>query len=209
MVDAGKQGIGMYQPYKCNPESGWVLRFVCYQRCPEGSPAVFVPPAPPSLEDVYIALHRSIPAPDPLFAPPVDKENKITAIVGKRLYVNLTTSSFEEKDGTSTWGDGYWYVSVLMEPNSYSFTDGDQSTGTCTANDASARTREGRRVLDAQGCSIVINDKPANGLLPVTITSKWTAYITTNIPGVPRSTGLQSSTVYPVQVNQIQSIIVR
>jgi hypothetical protein len=153
--------------------------------CPEGSPAVFVPP--------------------------VDKGNKITAIVGKRLYVNLTTSSFEEKDGTSTWGDGYWYVSVLMEPNSYSysFTDGDQSTGTCTANDASARTREGRRVLDAQGCSIVINGKPANGLLPVTITSKWTAYITTNIPGVPRSTGLQSSTVYPVPVNQIQSIIVR
>jgi hypothetical protein len=206
-IDGGAEGIGMYQAHQCNPETGWVTRFVCYERCPEGVVKGFTPPPAPSLEELYIAIHRSIPAPDPLFAPPVDKGNGIAAIVGKRLYVNLSTSSFEEKDGSYDWGGGYWYATVVLEPTSYSFTDGTQGAAACTANAASARTIEGRKVLDAQGCSIVINNKPPGGRLPVTITSKWTAYITSNIPNAPASTGLQSSTVYPVLVNEVQSII--
>jgi hypothetical protein len=208
MIDGGAEGIGMYQAYQCNPETGWVTRFVCMQRCPAGKGGGFVPPPPPSLEELYISMHRSIPAPDPLFAPPVDKGNGIAAIVGKRLYVNLSTSSFEEKDGSYSWGGGYWYALVVIAPTSYSFTDGTQSTGACTANEASARTSEGRQALDAQNCSIVINRKPVGAKLPVTVTSKWTAYITTNIPGVPAETGLQSTIVYPVPVNEVQPIIV-
>jgi hypothetical protein len=207
-IDAGEQGIGMYQPYQCNPQTGWTLRFVCYERCPEGTPPPFVPPAPPSLDELYISLYRSIPAPDPLFAPPVDTGNNIAAVVGKRLYVNLTPATFEDKEGDYEWGNGYWYATFLLEPNNYQFTDGDTTTGLCTANDASARTRQGRNTLDQQNCSLIINTKPASGILPVTITSHWTATIVTNVPFFPQTLQLQSQTTYPVPIKQVQSIIV-
>ncbi len=206
-IDAGEQGIGMYFPYQCNPNTGWTLQFVCYQRCPEGTPPPFVPPTPPSLDELYISLWRSIPAPDPLFAPPVDKGNNIAAIVGKRLYVNLANSTFEDKDGNYEWGNGYWYATVLIEPNNYTFTDGQTTSGECTTNDASARTNPGRKILDAQNCSLVVNTKPPSGKLPVTITSHWTATIVTNVPFFPQTTQLQTQTTYPVPVKQIQSII--
>jgi hypothetical protein len=207
MIDAGENGIGMYQPYQCNPATGWQLIFVCYQRCPAGTQPGFTPPTPPSLEELYIAVHRAIPAPDPLFAPPVEQGAGIAAIVGTRLYVNLTPASFEEKDGDYTWGGGYWYATVLLVPDSYSFTDGSSTSAVCTDNNASARTQTGRAVLDTQNCSIVINTKPADTTLDVTITSYWHAVITTNIPGVPQTTPLQSDTTYQVPTNEIQSII--
>jgi hypothetical protein len=192
-IDGGKEGIGMYQPYQCNPQTGWVLRFVCYERCPEGTPKPFVPPAPPTVDQLYISLYRSIPAPNPLFAPPVDQGNNIAAIVGKRLYVNLTTNTFETKEGDYSWSDGYWYATFLIEPNHYQFTDGTTTTGLCTTNDASARTSEGRKTLDEQNCSLVINNKPPNG---------------TNVPFFPQTTQLNTQTTYPVPIKQIQSIII-
>jgi hypothetical protein len=206
-IDAGEQGIGMYQPYQCNPQTGWVTRFVCYERCPEGTPPPFVPPAPPTLDELYISLYRAVPAPDPLFAPPVDQGNNIAAIVGKRLYVNLIPNTFEEKEGEYSWGDGYWYATFLIEPNHYQFTDGTATTGLCTANDASARTSEGRKILDEQNCSLVINNKPPSGTLPVTITSNWSATIVTNVPFFPQTTQLNTQTTYDVPVKQIQPII--
>jgi hypothetical protein len=160
LIDEGAKGKGYYQTFACSQESGWVSVFVCYQDCPPDAVKPFIPPTPPSFEEIYISIHRVIPTPELRFAPPIENGGKIAAVVGKRLYVTLTQNTFEEKDGFYSWGNGFWYVNILMVPDSYSFTDGNQTSGKCTDSVANIRTPAARKMLDQQRCYIVINNRP-------------------------------------------------
>jgi hypothetical protein len=209
LIDNGPQGKGYYQTYTCSKETGWVSVFVCVLDCPEGAVQPFIPPTPPSLEEVYISIHRVIPTPDLRFAPPIENGGKIAAVVGKRLYATLTQNTFEEKDGAYSWDNGYWYADILMVPDNYTFTDGNQTSGKCTDSVANIRTAQGRKAMDQQHCFIVINNRPANSKLPVTVTTHWHAIVTTNIPGVAQFQPLENAITYQVPVKELQAVIIR
>jgi hypothetical protein len=216
MIDAGEQGIGMYQPFQCNPDAGWQLIFVCYQRCPAGTPDLYVPPTPPQLWEIYDSIHRGAPMPDPRFAPPVELGGNIKAIVGKRLYINLTENSFSEKDGTYNWdyngnqtsNQGFWYARILYVPVNFEYTVAGQKIGPCPGPGASGRTEAGRAALDALDCSVIINDRPESGILPVTITTNWRVIVNTNIPNMARTVFETGVATFDIPIKELQVVLI-
>jgi hypothetical protein len=215
LIDAGEAGIGMYQNFECNPGSGWTTIFVCSQRCPEGAVREFIPPVPPAVWRVIASLRKSAPLPDPKFAPPVELGGGRAAIVGKRLYVNLTEASFSETDRVYFWnteGDliikGYWYARVLFVPVDYEFAGAGATAGPCTGPGLSGRTLEGRQAQDAQKCSLIINDRPPSGVMTVKVKTNWRAIVVTNIPGMSRTVLLDSEIEVPIPVKELQVVVV-
>jgi hypothetical protein len=215
MVDEGERGIGLNQPFQCDPDSGWQTIFVCYQRCPSGVPDVYIPPTPPQLWEIYAAIHRDAPLPGPLFAPPVERGGGIKAVVGKRLYINLTPDSFSEKDGNYSWDTtgaitirGFWYARILYVPVNFEYTVDELTIGPCPGPGASGTTAAGRTALDSLKCSAVINNRPDSGVLPVTITTHWRVIVNTNVPNMARVVYERSSATFDVPVKELQAVLI-
>jgi hypothetical protein len=204
LVDRGPLGKGYYQPVQCDLDVGWTTRWVCLVDCPSGTPDTIEIPQPPSWEEIYLSITRAVPTPRPQFAPPLHRDPSLAAIVGKRLYMTLSPTTFTETDGSYSDQTGLWKVRILFVPVSYNFTGQGQTSSSCTltvAPDSAAR----RKQLDGAGCFIVLTKH--SGPTPITITSKWRAVINTNIPNIPRVVPLETTTTYDINVKQLQAVV--
>jgi hypothetical protein len=206
--DRGADGVWGQVPVSCSG-TGWTLQYRCVARCPPGTPPAPPPPAPPSYQEVIDTIHRHAPVPSAQFAPPVELGGGVAAVVGKRLYVNVTPESVRPRSGRYEWSGGFWYVDVLYEPDSLYFEFEDQVAGACPVDSPSGRTRAGRDVNDENDCFVVVNERPVGSKSPVTITTTWTVITTTNIPGNFAPFPAAAETVYEVPIKELQAVIVR
>ncbi len=203
--DLGEKGDWAFRASRCSPQDGWVNNWVCVARCPVGTPT-YVQPQKPSWDEVRGSLYAGVPTPEMRFAPPVEENDNAAAIVGKRLYVNLAPESFTEFAVTTSDATGYWYATAHMEPVSFQFGTADDYSDDCPGPGTSGRTAQGRAMNDANGCYIIINNKPASGILTVQTITTWRVTITSNNNLVPQFDDLQTSSTFDVPVKQIQSI---
>jgi hypothetical protein len=206
--DKGDEGVWGQVAVSCSG-TGWTLEYRCIAHCPPGTAVAPPPPVPPSFAEVIDTIRRHAPVPTPQFAPPVERGGGVAAVVGKRLYVNVTPASTKPRSGRYEWSGGFWYVDVLYEPGDLYFELGEDTAGACPIDSPSGRTAAGRAVNDANDCFLVVNERPAGSSAPVTVTTTWTVITTTNIPGNFAPFPVAAETVVDVPIKELQAVIVR
>jgi hypothetical protein len=206
--DLGEKGIWAYRASRCDPNSGWVTAFVCIYNCPAGTPT-YIPPTPPSWAVVRAQLFQYAPDPQMQFAPPVETNANIGAIVGKRLYVNLATDSYKAFEVTSYDTSGKFFARAYFHPVAFRFFNDDDSSNWCDGPGPSGRNPAGRTELDRTGCFILINKRPPDSHTTVRAVTSWRITIVSNNPNVPKTDTGQTTNTFNVHVKELQAVIVK
>ncbi len=204
--DEGERGIWAMRSSRCSPTDGWVLQYVCIERCPEGTPT-YIPPTPPSWASVRAELFQYATQPEMQFAPPVETNPDAAAIVGKRLYVNLTPASFTAFEKTSVDTSGKFFARAYFHPVSFKFASPEDTSDACDGPGVSGRTAQGRQKLDAAGCWILINTRPANSYVTIRAVTTWRVTLVSNNPNVPLNDTTQTTATFQVHVKELQAVI--
>jgi hypothetical protein len=206
--DLGEKGIWAYRAHRCSPTDGWQTGFVCIERCPPGTPT-YIEPQPPSWSVVRADLFQYAPDPQMQFAPPVETDPTIGAIVGKRLYVNLTEASFTPFEVTSYDTTGKFFARAYFQPVSFKFGSSEDNSDTCDGPGVSGRTAPGRQQLDADGCWILINTRPPTSHTTIRAVTTWRVTLSSNNPNVPLTDTTQTTNTFSVHIKELQAVIIR
>ncbi len=188
---------------KCTGDADWVMRNTCLRNCPPGEGGG---PPPPSPADVEASIEGSASAPDGQFAPPIERGGDIAAIVGKRLYFNVTPASYRTVSETLTLNE-VWQAAFTITPGKISLTLSTGESATCQGPGASGTTKAGRTQSDSLGCYVLINTKPPGGIAEAVLSTESTIVVTTIIPGVRPTWIVTKNTPISIPIDEIQSII--
>ncbi len=178
----------------------------CISECPANDDIPDIPP-PPNADGVLRNLLSAALPPVPRFAPPVERPD-VEAITGLRLYFSVDPAMWTPITPPTQTAPGGWWATATLTPTDISLTFNGMKA-TCDGPGANPKTETGRAKSAAAGCYLAITTIPEGGTAPAELTITWTAVIQSNVPGVPATGLINTTTITPVRVKELQAVITK